>query len=192
MRCLKHIGLWCNLNTFEPKRDADVISELPRAGISEALISIFRNIFTFSGRARRSEYWSIIFFIPVFIGLFFIPYIGQIFPLLFFILSLSVTTRRLHDIGQSGWWVLLFTLVPFVALSVFFVSVGISSSIIPTEAISESEEQHKLVEDFFFVVSLMAISIIPVVGIIGLVWFTSKGDDGDNIYGPDPRQSVIK
>ena len=106
-------------------------------------------------------------------------------------MSLSVTIRRLHDIGKSGWWVLLFTLVPFIALSVFFLSIGISSSIIPTEGISETEEQHKLLGDSFFVIGLLALSILPVVVIIGLVWFSNKGDEGDNLYGPDPRQPII-
>jgi len=179
------------LNTPETESGSYAISELPRSAILKTLILVFKNFFNFNGRARRSEYWCIIFFIPVFAALFFIPYIGQIFPLLFFILSLSVTIRRLHDIGKSGWWVLFFTLVPFIALSIFFLSIGISSSIIPTEGISETEEQHKLLGDSFFVIGLLAISILPVVVIVGLVWFSNKGDEGDNLYGPDPRQPII-
>ena len=176
---------------FQDNNTIDGQNELPRARIFEALTLVFKNFFNFSGRARRSEYWSIVFFIPVMIGLAFIPYIGQVFPLLFFILTLSVTTRRLHDIGKSGWWVLMFTLVPLLALSLFFVSIGISASIIPTEGMVTGKEQNKFMEDLFFVISLFTVSVLAMVATIGVIWFSNKGDTGPNIYGPDPRQPIL-
>lgn len=176
---------------FREDSTSDAQKELPRAQVFEALSLVFKNFFNFSGRARRSEYWSIVFFIPVVIGLAFVPYIGQVFPLLFFILTLSVTTRRLHDIGKSGWWVLMFTLVPLLSLLVFFVSIGISASIIPTEGIGASEEQNKFVGDLFFVISLFTVSVLAMVATIGVIWFSNKGDTGQNLYGPDPRQPIL-
>ena len=176
---------------LQENNTTDTQHELPRARVFEALTLVFKNFFNFTGRARRSEYWSIVFFIPVVAGLAFIPYIGQVFPLLFFILTLSVTIRRLHDIGKSGWWVLMFTLVPLLSLLVFFISIGISASIIPTEGMGASEEQNEFMGDLFFVISLFTISVIAMVVTIGVIWFSNKGDTGQNIYGPDPRQPII-
>ena len=81
----------------------------------------------FSGRARRKEYW--IFSLINYIIIFFL-YILQIvmiestlwliFPIIFFLYAvavflpgLAVNIRRLHDIGKSGWWYLIY-LIPII------------------------------------------------------------------------------
>ena len=84
--------------------------------------------FDFTGRARRSEYWyfvlfNFIFFIvaaafDVFYGYFLeIPdwetnweFFSPLYTLLTFIPALSVTVRRLHEAGYSGWWYLILLL----------------------------------------------------------------------------------
>lgn len=85
----------------------------------------------FSGRARRSEYWFFVLFtclIGIVLAAFGLyvakttggpptlaEYFVDFFSLLIFIPSLSVSVRRLHDIGMNGWWVLL-NLVPLGGL----------------------------------------------------------------------------
>lgn len=81
----------------------------------------------FSGRARRKEYW--IFSLINYIIIFFL-YILQIvmiestlwliFPIILFLYAvavflpgLAVNIRRLHDIGKSGWWYLIY-LIPII------------------------------------------------------------------------------
>ena len=52
--------------------------------------------------------------------------LGGIYSLAVLLPGLAVAVRRLHDIGKSGWW-LLIALVPFVGaiiLIVFFVKEG--------------------------------------------------------------------
>lgn len=92
----------------------------------------------FNGRARRKEYWmfflfSIIFAIAAMIldnllGLNFdpIPYgtIYMLYTLGTLIPSIAVGVRRLHDIGKSGWMILV-SLIPFIGfiwLIVLFVT----------------------------------------------------------------------
>ena len=88
----------------------------------------------FSGRARRKEYWLfalfnfIAAFIVGFIGGFLssvtnvaaFAYLAPIYNLAVIIPGLAVSARRLHDIGKSGWW-LLIGLVPFVGWIVLLV-----------------------------------------------------------------------
>lgn len=71
---------------------------------------------TFSGRARRSEYWW--FCLANFI-LGCIPVVNYISGLALLLPGLAVAVRRLHDINKSGWWLLL-ALVPLVNLYLIY------------------------------------------------------------------------
>lgn len=69
---------------------------------------------TFSGRARRAEYWyfalfsMIISFILGFIGgLFNFPLLSSIFSIAILLPSIAVGVRRMHDVGKSGWFILI-------------------------------------------------------------------------------------
>lgn len=89
----------------------------------EAIVSVFSKYAEFSGRARRSEYWYFVLFqILLSAALAFAAYmdsalsiLGFIASLVLFIPSLAVEVRRLHDIGKSGWYVLI-RLVPPVGI----------------------------------------------------------------------------
>ena len=82
-----------------------------------------RNYTSFSGRARRKEFWffTLAQFILVFIAMVLDSIIFGSDTGLFYVLvglglflpSLSVAIRRLHDTSRSGWWFLL-TLVPLI------------------------------------------------------------------------------
>ena len=82
-------------------------------GFTEAIRSGFQNYVTFSGRARRAEYWWWTLFYSLMTvvaaladsalassgGL---PLVGLIFFLVAMLPYLSVAVRRFHDIGKSG------------------------------------------------------------------------------------------
>lgn len=102
--------------------------------MKEAIISVFSKYATFSGRARRSEYWyfalftmivdlvlSMInsFFAESFMGVIFALLTGA-FGLAVMIPGLAVSWRRLHDIGKSGGWYFI-CLVPLVGAILFLI-----------------------------------------------------------------------
>ena len=76
----------------------------------EYYLKFWKKYFDFSGRSQRAEYW-----IPLFINLFLfivltsleLDILAGIFILIQVIPSWSVSVRRLHDIGRSGWWLSL-------------------------------------------------------------------------------------
>ena len=81
-----------------------------------AIRSVLSQYIGFSGRASRSEYWIWWGFMVVILAL--IGAVGlligttgyiaaSLISLVFFLPTLAVTVRRLHDIGRSGFWVLL-------------------------------------------------------------------------------------
>lgn len=79
---------------------------------------------TFSGRARRKEYWMFFLFYVLFafaLGILFgimganetaAGMANMAYVLGLFIPSISVGVRRMHDIGRNGWWLI----VPIVGL----------------------------------------------------------------------------
>jgi len=90
-------------------------------------LKVLKNYAVFSGRARRKEYWmfflfNVIFAIAALIldhilgtaikgfgyGLFYILY-----GLIVLIPAWAVSIRRLHDVGKSGWF-LLIGLIPLI------------------------------------------------------------------------------
>jgi len=142
----------------------------------QAIKSVFSQYATFTGRARRSEYWwfylfSLLVSLPVQI-FFFVMFLAAFAPVLesadsngqysevaledidwglfavgivpmiivglvFFLPSLAVMVRRLHDTGRSGWWWL--------------------------------------------------IGFVPGGSVVILVFAVLDGQPYDNVYGPDPK-----
>ena len=93
----------------------------------EWYLKVLKNYVGFSGRARRKEYWLFVLFNIIFavvamildnmLGLASKEYgygpIYGLYALAVFLPGLAVSVRRLHDIGKSGWW-LLIALIPIV------------------------------------------------------------------------------
>jgi len=107
--------------------------EQPMVGFIQAISLGFSNYFNFQGRATRAEYWWWFLFIVIAdVLLGFIDsilgtgFIGSLFGLAMIIPGLAVGARRLHDIGKSGWWQLLWfaILVGWIILWVWAIRQG--------------------------------------------------------------------
>ena len=107
---------------------------------SQAVSSVLLNKYaTFSGRARRSEYWwwylfvTIVFIVAEIIdravGLTYSDltigggWLATIAGIVFLVPNLAVGVRRLHDTGRTGWWLLigLVPLIGWIVLLYFFI-----------------------------------------------------------------------
>lgn len=88
---------------------------------------------TFSGRARRKEYWLfllgyvIIYFVAAILdGMMSgnkpnaMPIVSTVAAFALFLPWLAVTVRRLHDTDRSGWWILI-GFIPFIGSLVLLV-----------------------------------------------------------------------
>lgn len=97
-----------------------------------AVQTVLSKYATFSGRARRSEYWWFVLFNAIVTMLALVADAALGFTdaggagpvlivavLALFLPGLAVTARRLHDTGRSGWWMLL-SFVPFGGLVLLF------------------------------------------------------------------------
>jgi uncharacterized membrane protein YhaH (DUF805 family) len=98
-------------------------------GFTTAVTTCFGKYVTFTGRARRSEYWFFALYsllagvaamildkfidppaadVPYAVGIVYLVVV-----LANFLPGLAVMVRRLHDTNKSGWWWLI-VFVPFV------------------------------------------------------------------------------
>jgi len=84
-----------------------------------AIKTVLAKYATFDGRARRSEYW---WWTLAMVIASFIPLVNIVVGLAGLIPSIAVCIRRLHDIGRSGWWLLL-ALIPLVNLFLIYLYV---------------------------------------------------------------------
>lgn len=102
-------------------------------GFGETIASVFGKYATFSGRASRSEYWYFVLFYFLLsfganfllVGFTFngpgaIELFASLIPLAFFLPSLAVAVRRLHDIDRTGWW-LLIAFIPLIGAIILLV-----------------------------------------------------------------------
>lgn len=110
----------------------------------QSVKTVLKNYANFNDRSRSSEYWW--WFLAYLVGYVILVFIGGVigaaeilsglFALALLVPNIAVSVRRFHDIGKSGWWVLIF--------------------------------------------------IIPLVGLIAMIYFFIKPSDGPNQYGEGP------
>ncbi len=127
-------------------------------------------LFTFQGRINRAKYWlATITYISATIALTGLGFFFR-FHMIFFVITgvvfiamivsgLAVGIKRLHDRDKSGWWLLLFYLLPPV-LDGLGRAIGIP---------------------LIFSLASVAVSIWALVE-LGFL----RGTSGANKYGPDP------
>lgn len=170
-----------------------------KMGFVEAVKTCFSKAFTFTGRARRSEYWywylfSVIVSMPLSIILEIIPEDDWILAIIvalvasgwnFFnmIATLSVAIRRLHDTGRSGWWygvsmilAFVWAMLVVVGIVVFAVSMIDDTSASMMEALTP-----------FLVVLLVTYIPLLAYSIVLLVWLCQDSTPGPNKYGENPK-----
>ncbi|MCH8155217.1 MAG: DUF805 domain-containing protein [Proteobacteria bacterium] len=139
-------------------------------GFREAVTVCIQDYYTFSGRARRPEYWW--FFLFVVVGTLLLSAVDAVifgedmllglnglFGLLTFLPQLAVSWRRMHDTGRPGW----FNLLPVVP-------------IVPLFIIDPGDPVPKLVLMFMSVVVMIAV----------LVWLVHPSQPMPNRFGPEP------
>lgn len=81
----------------------------PTVTFPEAIKLFFTRYTDFSTRSRRSEYWFACLFnmlAAAVIGTI-LPDLAWVWSLATLIPGIAIVIRRLHDIGKSGWWMLM-------------------------------------------------------------------------------------
>lgn len=99
-----------------------------------------------------------------------------LYQVVIFLVSLSVTARRLHDLGWSGWWQLVLFVLPLIIIVIFMINM-------PTNMPSERD----LAQAMFFPFLMMGIYAIVAFVVMCILLF-KEGQIGANKYGEDPKE----
>ena len=159
----------------------------PMVTFPEAIKSCLRQYVGFTGRATRAEYWwwvlgtvVVSILLGIVDGIIFgfedgVQVLSGLFGLATLLPLLAVTARRLHDIGRTGWWQLLWVGIGVLGAIVGF-AVGLS---------------------VFLVAGLPSVGVVTGLLIAGAVvigvwvwqiwWLVTQGQAGPNRHGADPR-----
>jgi uncharacterized membrane protein YhaH (DUF805 family) len=103
-------------------------------------IDVLNKYAVFTGRARRKEYWMFVLFytiLSIVLGILLftiekrtgisLKWVTWVFGLFFFLPSLGVSIRRLHDTGRTGWW-LFISIIPFIGAIIIFIFLILDST----------------------------------------------------------------
>ena len=168
-----------------------------------AVTAGFRQYIRFSGRATRPEFWWWMLFIIVAgivlgiidriiggaIGAENFTLLGSMFGLATLLPGLAVTARRLHDIGKSGWWQLLWYAIwtlTWVIVGVFVIALAFAFAIAGDFDVFARGDS---VATMFIVILAVIAGAAATLGVMiwAIIWLVRPGDPGANRYGPDPR-----
>jgi len=167
-----------------------------------------KNYATFSGRARRREFWGFFLFwflATVVLGLVNLALnravpttaslvLSNLFLLAFLLPSFAVICRRFHDIGKSGR-----AAIPlFIAIPAYMITGAISGLIIQSivRDVGASSAFALTPQDLMRYKDLFAVAngFSTLSGLLGLaslvyilVFLTRDSVPGDNPYGPNPK-----
>ncbi len=131
-----------------------------------------RRFFDISGRTTRYEFWAFqtvslfIFLLAALVGFIFnaSQIVFEIFALYFLAPATTISVRRLHDLGQSGWWA-----APIAGCGLMLL----------------------LNSEFGLINEIMAV-FVTLAYMSYLYWLLSaEGDEGENIYGPCVHEPKI-
>lgn len=161
-------------------RDSAVDTELPMVGFGDAISRGFTNYFKFSGRATRAELWWWLLFTSL---IQLIPFVGWLLGLAVLIPSLSVTSRRLHDISRTGWWQLVMFLGSMVTWGAFAIAL-IFGLIVKFDGGLEGNS------DLLLLIALVGLVAGLALTAWWIRWLVRQGETGPNQYGSDPRHST--
>jgi uncharacterized membrane protein YhaH (DUF805 family) len=77
-------------------------------------LKVIKNYTLFTGRAGRAEYWYFVLvnvIISVVLGVIGgaigFKFLGNVYSLAVLVPSVAVGVRRMHDVGKSGWFLLI-------------------------------------------------------------------------------------
>ena len=170
-------------------------------GFTDAIKTCFSKYVTFSGRARRSEYWYFVLFIVlssivfslIDSAIFGVPEptatsqngpLTSLFNLAILLPLAAAAWRRMHDTGRPGWFVLIPMLISvstFVMLMFGVMSFG------AMDAAGMGGGALRGIAGLLGATGIMVMMVLQlIVAVLMLWWLTRPSDPGDNEYGPAP------
>jgi uncharacterized membrane protein YhaH (DUF805 family) len=144
-----------------------------------------------NGRIGQKDFWiGLAIIVAVWVVCSFIPLLGQIVQLVLIYAGVCVMSKRLHDMGKTGW----LAAVPYGLLAVAMVLTLVTVIGAMTAAGLSQNTGDAAVGVGAAAAVGMAGLVMLLAGLVGLgfvLWVgLTKGDPTDNQYGPPPRSLI--
>ncbi len=142
-------------------------------------------MFSFNGRLRRQHFWiSWLILLGVSVVLGWIPIIGTLISIALIWPNLAISVKRLHDMGKTGWLVV----IPWVAtiIGFFMIISAVGMAIFTNPQAFENEDPTAALS---MLGSMMGgFAVMGLVGLAFLLWIgITDSQRGDNKFGPNPK-----
>jgi uncharacterized membrane protein YhaH (DUF805 family) len=139
------------------------------------------------GRIGRQAFWiGWLVLLGVNVAVGWVPLVGHVIWLGTVYCSVCIHTKRLHDMGQTGWWQIL----PIVFGPILIMGSALSIGVLPAiAALTNGEPELSALTALggFFVSCFIAFAI----WLAFTLWVgCSSGQAGDNKYGPPPANTA--
>ena len=140
---------------------------------------------SFKGRLRRQHFWiSWLILLGAGVVLGWIPILGTLLSIAMIWPNVAITVKRLHDMGKSGW----FVVIPWVATIIGFIMIigAVGTAIFTNPQAFESEDPSVALS---MLGSMMGgFAVMGLVGLAFLLWIgITDSQRGDNKFGPNPK-----
>lgn len=147
--------------------------------------------FSAEGRIGRQSFWiGWLVLLGVNVVLGWIPFIGQLLSLVTIYCFVCIYSKRLHDMGKSGWLQAIPLVICFVLPIIGMFAFGGAALVAGLSGASEAAATTAVLGSLggFFVLLFIAM----IVGIGFLLWVgISDGETGDNRFGPPPSAIAL-
>lgn len=141
-------------------------------------------LFSFNGRIRRQHFWiGWLICLGAGVVLGWIPLLGTLLSIALIWPNLAISVKRLHDMGQSGWLIVIPWIAGIGGVIAAFMTVGVAAL---TSGYVNTDDP----------AAVLAI-IGPMFGILGIVALIQLGfllwigitdsQRGENRFGPNPK-----
>jgi len=200
----------------QPRYGEAVVTALPPMSFGEAIKTCLSKYATFTGRARRSEYWWWVLFtflVSMAFSLFgsltltgtepsqgmitLSGILNMIVCLALFLPTMAVTFRRLHDTNHSGWLlginyclgILIAIVVGVMAGNIFMLyqnGVTLDNISQMAEAPGVTDMLFEMFGGLMILFGVLAL-IVLIISIIILVWTLTDSNRYPNHYGESPK-----
>jgi uncharacterized membrane protein YhaH (DUF805 family) len=142
-------------------------------------------LFRFEGRTRRSQFWIgwlILLGVGVVAG--WIPFIGWLISLALIWPNTAIAVKRLHDMGHTGWLVLIPWVVSIVGTIGAMMMMGAAAFM--NMAALENEDPAAILALVGPALGLFGLLLLVNLGF--LLWIgVTDSQPGDNRFGPNPK-----
>ena len=155
------------------------VQALPTLSFGQAIKTCFTKFCTFSGRARRSEYWLFNIFIQIITSIIIIPlifiFIAICTPTTYYDYNTHSYRQKQTTLGAGFFIVLIITLFIFLVLSIPILSASV-----------------RRLHDTGKSGCYLLLGFIPFGSIALLIFFIEDSQQTTNEYGPSPKYIAIQ